>query len=39
MGTESPNDPQPDEIPENERTGGEPNPCGKSTEDAPLDGA
>jgi hypothetical protein len=32
MATESPNHPQPDEIPENERTGSEPNPAGKSGE-------
>lgn len=32
MATESPNHPQPDEIPENERTGSEPNPTGKSGE-------
>ena len=30
MATESPAHPQPDEIPENERTGDEPNPSGKS---------
>jgi hypothetical protein len=29
MATESPDHPQPDEIPENERTGDEPNPSGK----------
>ena len=27
--TESPNHPQPDEIPDNERTGDEPNPSGR----------
>ena len=30
MATESPAHPLPDEIPENERTGSEPNPSGKS---------
>ena len=30
MPTENPNHPQPDDIPDNERTGGEPNPSGKS---------
>jgi hypothetical protein len=30
MTTESPHHPQPDEIPENERTGDEPNPSGKA---------
>lgn len=30
MATESPNHPAPDEIPDNERTGDEPNPSGKS---------
>jgi hypothetical protein len=30
MATESPHHPQPDEIPENERTGDEPNPSGKA---------
>jgi hypothetical protein len=38
MPTENPNHPQPDDIPDNERTGGEPNPSGKSgnpKEDAP----
>jgi hypothetical protein len=30
MAAESPNHPQPDEIPENERTGSEPSPSGKS---------
>jgi hypothetical protein len=30
MATESPNHPAPDEIPDNERTGSEPNPSGKS---------
>jgi len=29
MATESPNHPCPDDIPDNERTGGEPNPSGK----------
>lgn len=38
MATESPKHPLPDEIPDNERVGGEPNPSGKSgqpTENAP----
>jgi hypothetical protein len=30
MATESPYHPQPDEIPDNERTGSEPNPSGKT---------
>jgi hypothetical protein len=30
MPPESPDDPQPDEVPENERTGDEPNPSGAS---------
>jgi hypothetical protein len=30
MATESPSHPAPDEIPDNERTGSEPNPSGKS---------
>jgi hypothetical protein len=30
MTTESANDPQPDDIPENQRTGDEPNPSGKT---------
>lgn len=32
MATESPNHPLPDDIPDNERTGGEPNPSGRSGE-------
>ena len=30
MQAENPNEPNPDDIPEDERTGGEPNPSGKS---------
>lgn len=30
MATESPCHPQPDDLPENERTGNEPNPSGKT---------
>lgn len=29
MGKENPNHPQPDDLPEHERTGDEPNPSGK----------
>ena len=32
MGTEKPTNPQPDTLPDNERTGDEPNPSGHSPE-------
>jgi hypothetical protein len=35
MPSESPNNRQPDEIPEDERTGGEPNPSGSDQSQAP----
>jgi hypothetical protein len=34
MATENPNHPAPDQIPENERTGNEPNPSGHHPKDA-----
>lgn len=35
MPTESPHDPQPDDLPENQRTGGEPNPSGRGEPNMP----
>lgn len=36
MGKESPNHPQPDDLPEHERTGDEPNPSGRAPKGKPA---